>query len=91
MDAQTVHCGQETFQTDLADSAIDVVIRMTILSSAPSSLTVIIISRLSNSNLRFCGSSRLLYSGLEASEISLSSSARRAIRPAVASCALHLS
>jgi hypothetical protein len=28
-------------------------------------LTVIIISRLSNSNLRFCVSSRLLYSGLE--------------------------
>src|ERR1700733_4008872 len=48
-------------------------------------LTVIVISRLSNSNLRFCVSSRLLYSGLEASEISLSSSAGQAIRPAVAS------
>ena len=29
MGAQTVHCGQDTFQTDLADSAIDVVIMMT--------------------------------------------------------------
>ena len=29
VDAQTVHCGQDTFQTDLADSAIDVVIMVT--------------------------------------------------------------
>ena len=29
MDAQTVHRGQDTFQTDLADRAIDVVIMMT--------------------------------------------------------------
>jgi hypothetical protein len=29
VEAQTVHCGQDTFQTDLADTAIDVVIMMT--------------------------------------------------------------
>ena len=29
MDAQTVHCGQDTFQTDLADKAIDRLIIMT--------------------------------------------------------------
>lgn len=29
MDAQTVRCGQDTFQTDLADSAVEVAIMMT--------------------------------------------------------------
>jgi DNA-binding transcriptional LysR family regulator len=53
--AQTVHCGQDTFQTDLADSAIDVVIMMTILViRPPSSHLLSLLSR--GSATRTCAS-----------------------------------